>query len=110
MISKVTGKGPPLVLIPGGIAGWLSLEEKQDRLATTRKVIRLQLINVQRASEQQPLEPDYSVQTEIEALSTTFNELGLTEPVDIVAWAYGSVVALNYAANNPTRVNSLIVV
>ncbi len=41
MVSKVTGKGPPLVLIPGGIAGWLSLEEKQDRLATTRKVIRL---------------------------------------------------------------------
>jgi len=57
------------VLIPGGIAGWLSLDDKQERLAATRKVIRIQLVNVQNALENRPLEPDYSIQTEIDALA-----------------------------------------
>ena len=110
MVTKVTGQGPPLVLIPGGIAGWLSLDDKQERLAATRKVIRIQLVNVQNALENRPLEPDYSIQTEIDALAEVFNELGLVEPLDIVGWSYGSVVALNYAANNPARINSLTLV
>jgi len=109
-MAKITGHGHPLVLIPGGIAGWLSLDDKQERLAKTRKVVRIQLLNVQHALQNKPVSPDYSVQTEIEALAATLDELGIVEPLDIVAWAYGSVVALNYAACNPTRIKSLTVI
>ncbi len=110
MVTKVTGQGHPLVLIPGGIAGWLDLDDKQELLAKTRKVVRIQLLNVQCALEQRPVDPDYSVQTEIEALAATLNDLGIVEPLDIVAWSYGSVVALKYAANNQTRINSLTLI
>jgi pimeloyl-ACP methyl ester carboxylesterase len=110
MVAKITGQGHPLVLIPGGIAGWLSLDNKQDCLAKTRKVIRIQLLNVQNALQNRPVDPDYSVQSEIEALAATLDELGIEEPLDIVAWSYGSVVALNYAACHSTRIKSLTVI
>jgi len=44
MLSKVTGEGSPIVLVPGGLTGWLSWEPHAERLARTRRVARVQLL------------------------------------------------------------------
>jgi hypothetical protein len=38
----VKGEGEPLVLVPGGLTGWLSWIPHAERLAATRKTIRVQ--------------------------------------------------------------------
>ncbi|MBI2979431.1 MAG: hypothetical protein HYY41_01145, partial [Chloroflexi bacterium] len=55
MPVKVTGKGVPLVLVPGGLTGWLSWEPHTERLSATRKVIQVQLLNVQYGFENRRL-------------------------------------------------------
>lgn len=110
MQSKVTGKGEPLVLVPGGLTGWLSWEPHAERLSTTRKVVRTQLLNVQYGLENRPLPPDYSVKTESRALETTLDKLGLVMPLDLVAWSYGAAVTLDYALGHSERVRSLTLI
>lgn len=110
MLAKVTGKGPPLVLVPGGLTGWLSWEPHAERLAANRKVVRVQLLNVQYGLENRPLPPGYSVKMEAQALAATLDELGLREPVDIAAWSYGGLVTLDYALDNPARIRSLTLI
>jgi len=110
MLARVTGKGVPLVLVPGGLTGWLDWEQHANRLAATRKVVRVQLLNVQYGLENRSLPLDYSVKMESRALAATLDELGLNEAVDIVAWSYGALVTLDYALDNPSRVRSLILI
>lgn len=110
MQSKVTGKGEPLVLVPGGLTGWLSWEPHAERLSATRKVVRTQLLNVQYGLENRVLPPDYSVRTESQALETTLDKLGLTMPLDLVAWSYGAAVTLDYALGHSERVRSLTLI
>ena len=71
MLAKVTGKGPPLVLVPGGLTGWLSWEPHAERLVANRKVVRVQLLNVQYGLENRPLPLGYSVKMEAQALAAT---------------------------------------
>lgn len=110
MQSKVTGEGEPLVLVPGGLTGWLSWEPHAERLSATRKVVRTQLLNVQYGLENGTLPSDYSVRIESQALETTFDKLGLTMPLDLVAWSYGAAVTLDYALGHPERVRSLTLI
>ena len=110
MLAKVTGKGVPLVLVPGGLTGWLDWEQHAERLAAIRKVVRVQLLNVQYGLKNRSLPLDYSVKMESRALAATLDELGLDEAVDIVAWSYGALVTLDYALDNPARVRSLILI
>lgn len=110
MQVKVTGDGMPLVLVPGGLTGWLSWEPHAERLSNTRKVIRVQLLNVQYGFENRRLPPQYSVKTESQALSAALDGLGLSKAVDIVAWSYGALVTLDYALDNPGRVRSLTLI
>src|SRR3990170_1673622 len=110
MQPEVTGQGEPLVLVPGGLTGWLSWEPHAQRLSSSRKVVRVQLLNVQFGLENRPLPPDYSVRTESEALATTLDDLGLQSPVDFVAWSYGGLVALDYALGHANRIRSLTLI
>jgi pimeloyl-ACP methyl ester carboxylesterase len=110
MLSRVAGEGSPLVLVPGGLTGWLSWEPHAERLARTRRVARVQLLNVQYGFENRPLPPSYSVKTESRALATTLDELDLAPAVDIVAWSYGALVTLDYALGNPQRIRSLVLI
>jgi pimeloyl-ACP methyl ester carboxylesterase len=110
MLARVTGKGVPLVLVPGGLTGWLDWKQHANRLAAARKVIRVQLLNVQYGLEKRSLPLDYSVKTESRALAATLDELALNEAIDIVAWSYGALVTLDYALDNPSRVRSLILI
>ncbi len=110
MQVEVTGAGMPLVLVPGGLTGWLSWEPHAERLSNTRKVIRVQLLNVQYGFENRRLPPRYSVKTETQALASTLDELRLNAAVDIAAWSYGALVTLDYALDNPGLVRSLTLI
>jgi pimeloyl-ACP methyl ester carboxylesterase len=106
MQSKVTGSGETVVLVGGGLTGWLSWEPHTKRLETTRKVIRLQPLNVQWGLENKPLPDDYSVKTESRALGRALDAAGVKEPVDLVAWSYGALATLDFALDNPGRVRT----
>lgn len=111
MKSKVSGEGRPLILVGGGLTGWSSWEPFVDIFtANHRKVILVQLLNVQYGLEIRNLPPDYSVKTESGALAATLNSLGLSEPLDIVAWSYGSLITLDYAMDHPESIRTLTLI
>jgi pimeloyl-ACP methyl ester carboxylesterase len=110
MLAKVTGKGRPLVLVPGGLTGWLSWEAHAERLSANRKVVRVQLLSVQWGLENEQLPADYSVKTESAALAASLSELGFKQPIDIVAWSYGALITLDYALDHPDSIRTLTLI
>lgn len=110
MQTKITGSGTPIVLVPGGLTGWISWEPHAERLSSTRKVVRVQLLNVEYGFDNRQLPSDYSVKTESLALAASLDELGLTEPLDIVAWSYGADITLDFALDNPERIHTLTLI
>lgn len=108
--SEVTGEGRPLVLVPGGLTGWVSWLPIAERLAATRTVVRVQLLNVQLGSDGDALPSGYSPAMEATALGQTLDMLGLTSPVDLAGWSYGGGVALDFALGQPHRVRTLTLV
>lgn len=110
MQSKTIGEGAPLVLVPGGLTGWLSWEPHAQRLAAERKVILVQLISVEYGLMNRKLPSDYSLKTESKALEATINKIGLTEPVDIAAWSFGAAIALDYALDHQNIMRTLTLI
>ncbi len=110
MQSKVTGTGMPIVLVGGGLTGWLSWDPHAERLSASRKVVRLQPLNVQWGLEGRPLPPDYSVKTEGRALAAALDALGLTDAVDVVGWSFGGLATLDFALDHPDRVRTMTVI
>ena len=111
MQSQVHGEGTPLVLVGGGLTGWKSWEPFVPIFtAKQRKVILVQLLNVQYGLEGHPLPKDYSVKTESNALAETLDSLGLTMPFDMVAWSYGAFTSLEYALDHPDRIHTLTLI
>lgn len=108
--SEVTGEGPPLVLVPGGLTGWLSWEPMAERLAATRTVVRVQLLAVQSGLDHQALPVGYSLRTESAALARTLETLRLAPPLDVVAWSYGAAVALDLALDHVRWVRTLTLI
>lgn len=110
MALDVKGEGRPLVLIGGGLTGWLSWISIQERLSTSRRVARVQPLNVQLGLDGQALPADYSVKLESRALAAGLDEAGLEGPVDLVAWSYGALVTLDFALDHPGRVRTLTLI
>jgi pimeloyl-ACP methyl ester carboxylesterase len=110
MQSKVTGSGKPVVLVPGGLTGWVSWENHAVRLSSERKVIQVQLLNVQLGLENSPLPENYSVKFESGALESAVNDLNLKSPFDMAAWSYGAMITLDYALNNPEKIRTLTLI
>jgi len=104
-----SGSGDPLVLMPGGLTGWVSWIPHAEVLSESRRVIRLQLHSVALGLTGDPLPPDYSIGYEVNSLAKTLDELNLAG-VDIAAWSYGGAVSLSYAIHNPERVKSLTLI
>lgn len=55
----VKGDGEPIVLVPGGLTGWLSWIPHQERLAATRRAIRLQPVHNEFGSRDELIDADY---------------------------------------------------
>lgn len=110
MRIDVSGEGPPLVLVGGGLTGWQSWIPHQERLAPTRRVARAQPLNVQLGLDDVPLPPAYSVELESESLGAALEREELDGTLDLVAWSYGAVVALDYALGRPERIRTLTLI
>lgn len=104
-----TGQGDPLVLVPGGLTGWLSWAPHAQMLAEQQRVIRMQLHGVAYGLAGVPLPANYSVNFEVAALGTTLDSLGI-EQADFAAWSYGASVTLSYAIHHPERVRTLTLI
>lgn len=103
------GQGDPIVLIPGGLTGWLSWIPHQQRLAARYRAIRVQPIHNELGSAGFPGDPGYTAETEREALRLTLDALGLEQP-HLAGWSGGGKAALEFATEYPDRVRSLTLV
>lgn len=110
MQADVSGTGTPLVLIGGGLTGSASWQPHAARLSDTRKAIRLQLLSVQHGLEDRPLPDGYSIRMESRALEAALDDLGMREPLDLVAWSFGALVTLDFALGHPERVRTLTLI
>ena len=106
MQTVTSGSGPTVVLVGGGLTGWQSWIPIAERLAATRTVIRAQPLSVQLGLENTPLPEGFSIEMESAALEAALDDT----PVDIVAWSYGSFVALDYALDHPERIRTLTLI
>jgi pimeloyl-ACP methyl ester carboxylesterase len=104
------GSGRPLVLVGGGLTGYASWIPHQERLAATRRVVRVQPLAVQFGLDERALPETYSVKMESGALAATIEALGAEGPVDVVAWSYGAAITLEYALDNPSRIRTLTLI
>jgi len=109
MKSETIGSGDPIVLVPGGLTGWISWEPHSRKLSTNFQVARVQLISVDLGLKNEPLPSDYSVDYETNALARTIDQRGISR-AHILAWSYGAEIALNYALNNPNKVRTLTLI
>jgi pimeloyl-ACP methyl ester carboxylesterase len=108
--THVMGQGAPLVLIGGGLTGWLSWIPHQERLAASRRVARAQLLIVQLGLENRPVPAGYSVKMESAALAAAIDGFHAEGPLDLVAWSFGAFVTLDYALDHPERVRTLTLI
>lgn len=105
----VQGQGEPVMLVPGGLTGWLSWIPHQQRLAARYRAIRVQPIHNELGSAGLPGDPAYTSEIEREALRLTLDALGLERP-HLVGWSGGGKSALELATEYPDRVRSLVLV
>lgn len=106
---EITGEGEPIVLVPGGLTGWLSWIPHAERLSATRRVIRVQPIHNELGSAGRPGDPAYGAETEREALRMTLDHLGIAT-ADFAGWSGGGRALLEFALAYPERVRTLTLV
>jgi pimeloyl-ACP methyl ester carboxylesterase len=109
MQVEVKGEGDPIVLVPGRLTGWMSWRPHAEKLAAGHKVVLVQLLAVEMGLNDEPLPPDYSVQTEVSALEAALDGIEL-EKADFAAWSFGAMTTLSFAIHNPGRVRSLTLI
>lgn len=109
LLHEVRGNGEPIVLLPGGLSGWLSWIPFVEPLVKDHQVIRVQLRSVELAEEGTPYPPDYGTLTEREGLRATVDTLGL-DRFDLVGWSYGAHCSLAFTLEYPQRVRTLTVI
>lgn len=109
LTHHVLGRGEPLVLVPGGLTGWLSWIPHQERLSDHHQVTRVQPIHNELGSAGRPGDPGYSAEVERDSLLLTLNELEMEE-ADFAGWSSGARALLEFAMTYPERVRSLTLV
>lgn len=103
------GVGDPLVLVPGGLTGWVSWIPHQERLVDRHRVIRVQPIHNELGSKGVPGDPGYTAQIERESLRLTLDALDLERP-HLAGWSGGGLALIAFAIEYPHRVRSLTLV
>lgn len=106
---QISGKGDPLVLVPGGLTGWLSWIPHQERLEAHHRVVRVQPIHNELGSAGEPGDPGYTAKIERESLRLTVDEL-VIETADFAGWSGGGRALIEFALAYPDRVRSLTLV
>lgn len=109
MKTDVTGSGVPLVLVPGGLTGWLSWVPHAQKLSSSFRVIRVQLLNVEYGLQGLGLPAGYGVRTESRALELALDSVRVTQ-AHMSGWSYGGMILLDFALSHPDRVRSLTLI
>jgi pimeloyl-ACP methyl ester carboxylesterase len=103
------GEGEPLVLVPGGLTGWLSWIPHQERMSQRYRVIRVQPIHNELGSKGIPGDPAYTADIERESLRMTLDALELERP-NLAGWSGGGLALIEFAIEYPGRMRSLTLV
>lgn len=103
------GAGDPLVLVPGGLTGWVSWLPHQERLIRRHRVVRVQPIHNELGSKGIPGDPGYTAHVERESLRLTLDALDLQRP-HLAGWSGGGLALIEFAIEYPERVRSLTLV
>ena len=93
--------GTPIVLVPGGLSGWVSWRPHAEVLSKNHQVLRVQLLNMAAAEKQQTPSKNYSLRSESEALKNTLYKLKI-DKIHLVGWSHGGEVSLDFALNHLT--------
>lgn len=103
------GSGPAVILIPGGLTGWVSWEPHQLRLADSYRVIRVQPIHNELGSAGAPGDLSYTAEIDRESLRLTLENLGV-ETAAFAGWSRGGGAAVEYVLEYPSQVRSLTLI
>lgn len=103
------GVGEPLVLIPGGVTGWLSWIPHQERLRDRYRTIRVQPIHNELGSAGQPGDPSYTREVAVESLLLTLDHLEIQQG-HFAGWSAGGKGLLDFAIVHPDRLRSVTLV
>jgi pimeloyl-ACP methyl ester carboxylesterase len=109
LLHDAKGAGEPLVLVPGGLTGWLSWVPHQERLKDEYRVFRVQPIHNELGSAGQRGDPSYTSITERESLRLTLESLGI-DRTHLCGWSGGGRAAIEFALQYPVRVRTLTLV
>ncbi len=109
LTNDISGDGKPLILVPGGLTGWLSWIPHQERLSGHHRVVRVQPIHNQMGSAGEPGDPGYTPEIHRESLRLTMDELGI-EIADFAGWSLGGNTLIEFTLAHPDRVRSLTLI
>jgi pimeloyl-ACP methyl ester carboxylesterase len=110
MKLEAIGKGAPVVMVGGGLTGWISWTPHQEKLAESRHAARAQPLIVQLGLDEEPVPENYSVRMEGDALAAAIDAFHSDGPVDLIGWSYGGQISLDFALNHPERIRSLTLI
>ena len=109
MKFEAAGAGGPVILVPGGLTGWLSWKPHAEQLSSRYCVVRVQLLSIDLGLRNKAIPFNYSVDFETNALQRTLDQIGISK-ADFVAWSYGAEITLNFALDNPERIRTLTLI
>ena len=109
LIHEVKGEGSPLVLLPGGLTGWVSWASYADALAASRRTVRVQPIHNELGSAGERGDAEYTAAIERDSLLMTLDALGVGT-ADFVGWSGGGRALIEFALAYPERVKTLTLV
>jgi pimeloyl-ACP methyl ester carboxylesterase len=105
----IEGQGDPVVLVPGGLTGWVSLIPHAERLSTKWRTVRVQPIHNELGSAGRPGDPTYTAEIERESLRMTMDALRV-ESAHFAGWSAGGKALIEFALAYPERVRTLTLV
>ncbi len=111
-LTETTGRhqGAPLVLIPGGLTGWVSWVPFVEPLSQHLTVVRVQPTQNELGGMDGRIgDSDYSAEIELAGLLLALDAEGM-DRAHVAGWSNGGKIALHLALAQPQRVRSLTLV
>lgn len=109
LVNEVKGEGLPVVLVPGGLTGWVSWKPLAEALSARRRTVRVQPIHNELGSAGERGDAGYNAAVERESLLMTLDALGV-ETADFAGWSGGGRALIEFALAYPERVRTLTLV